>query len=114
MDTIKIDIDVEAGEISVFNNGRGIPIEIHDKVCSHLNRSFKTNMNFLNRKEFTSLNSFLATYSPGPTTTMLNAGSQVAATASALSLPTSTPLSSLSRRLTKNPNKSISRPGQAT
>ena len=29
MDTLKINIDVENGEISVYNNGRGIPIEIH-------------------------------------------------------------------------------------
>lgn len=31
MDEIKITIDREAGEISVWNNGRGIPIEIHSK-----------------------------------------------------------------------------------
>ncbi|KAL8775572.1 MAG: hypothetical protein Q9209_000068 [Squamulea sp. 1 TL-2023] len=31
MDTIKVTIDREEGEISVWNNGRGIPIEIHDK-----------------------------------------------------------------------------------
>jgi DNA topoisomerase II len=31
MDTIKVDIDVDAGTISVFNNGRGIPIEMHSK-----------------------------------------------------------------------------------
>ncbi|KAH9037042.1 DNA topoisomerase [Lactarius hengduanensis] len=31
MDTLKIDIDVENGTISVYNNGRGIPIEIHSK-----------------------------------------------------------------------------------
>lgn len=31
MDTLKIDIDVDAGTISVFNNGRGIPIEMHSK-----------------------------------------------------------------------------------
>lgn len=29
MDTLKVNIDVEANTISVFNNGRGIPIEIH-------------------------------------------------------------------------------------
>ncbi|KIM84751.1 hypothetical protein PILCRDRAFT_780689 [Piloderma croceum F 1598] len=29
MDTLKVNIDVENGEISVYNNGRGIPIEIH-------------------------------------------------------------------------------------
>ncbi|KAH8689414.1 DNA topoisomerase II [Talaromyces proteolyticus] len=31
MDEIKITIDRESGEISVWNNGRGIPIEIHPK-----------------------------------------------------------------------------------
>ncbi|KAF8604983.1 DNA topoisomerase II [Ceratobasidium sp. AG-I] len=31
MDTIKVDIDVDAGVISVYNNGKGIPIEIHSK-----------------------------------------------------------------------------------
>src|SRR6266702_4213100 len=31
MDTLKIAIDVENGTISVYNNGRGIPIEIHSK-----------------------------------------------------------------------------------
>ncbi|KAI9851616.1 MAG: DNA topoisomerase 2 [Thelocarpon superellum] len=31
MDAIKVTIDREKGEISVWNNGRGIPIEIHQK-----------------------------------------------------------------------------------
>ena len=31
MDTIKVNIDKSKGEISVWNNGRGIPVEIHDK-----------------------------------------------------------------------------------
>ena len=31
MDTIKVKIDREKGEISVMNNGRGIPIEIHEE-----------------------------------------------------------------------------------
>jgi len=31
MDTIKIEIDKENGMISVFNNGKGIPVEIHKK-----------------------------------------------------------------------------------
>ena len=30
MDTIKVVMDREKGEISVWNNGRGIPIEIHE------------------------------------------------------------------------------------
>lgn len=30
MDTIKVTVDREKGEISVYNNGRGIPIEIHE------------------------------------------------------------------------------------
>ncbi|KAG0208879.1 DNA topoisomerase 2 [Mortierella sp. GBA30] len=31
MDTIKIDVDKENGQISVYNNGRGIPVEMHKK-----------------------------------------------------------------------------------
>ncbi|PBL01342.1 type II DNA topoisomerase [Armillaria gallica] len=31
MDTIKVNIDVEEGTISVYNNGRGIPIEMHSQ-----------------------------------------------------------------------------------
>ena len=31
MDTIKVSIDRTTGQMSVFNNGRGIPIEIHEK-----------------------------------------------------------------------------------
>jgi DNA topoisomerase-2 len=31
MDTFKVTIDREAKSISVMNNGRGIPIEIHSK-----------------------------------------------------------------------------------
>ena len=31
MDTIKVNIDVEACTISVYNNGRGIPIEMHSQ-----------------------------------------------------------------------------------
>ena len=34
MDEIKVTVDRESGEISVWNNGRGIPIEIH-KVRQH-------------------------------------------------------------------------------
>lgn len=30
MDTVKVTVDREKGEISVWNNGRGIPIEIHE------------------------------------------------------------------------------------
>jgi DNA topoisomerase-2 len=30
MDTLKVNIDVEEGTISVYNNGRGIPIAIHE------------------------------------------------------------------------------------
>lgn len=32
MSEIRITVDREAGEISVWNNGRGIPVEIHS-VC---------------------------------------------------------------------------------
>lgn len=31
MDTLKVNINVEEGTISVYNNGRGIPIEIHSR-----------------------------------------------------------------------------------
>ncbi len=31
MDTIKVSIDREAGAITIYNNGKGIPIEIHEK-----------------------------------------------------------------------------------
>ncbi|KAG0365746.1 DNA topoisomerase [Gamsiella multidivaricata] len=31
MDTIKVNIDKENGQISVYNNGKGIPVEIHKK-----------------------------------------------------------------------------------
>ena len=31
IDTLKVNIDVDEGIISVYNNGRGIPIEIHSK-----------------------------------------------------------------------------------
>ena len=31
MDSFKVNIDTENNVISVFNNGRGIPIEIHSK-----------------------------------------------------------------------------------
>ena len=31
MDTVKVTVDREKGEISVWNNGRGIPIEMHQK-----------------------------------------------------------------------------------
>lgn len=31
MNQFKVTIDKEAGSITVFNNGRGIPIEIHKK-----------------------------------------------------------------------------------
>ena len=31
MDTIKVNIDVQEGSISVYNNGKGIPIEVHSE-----------------------------------------------------------------------------------
>src|SRR5882757_2056553 len=31
MDTLKVTIDLEQSMISVYNNGRGIPIEIHSR-----------------------------------------------------------------------------------
>ena len=32
MDTIKVNVDRENGQISIYNNGRGIPIEIHQVI----------------------------------------------------------------------------------
>lgn len=32
MDTLKVTIDRENNEVSVFNNGRGIPIELHEVI----------------------------------------------------------------------------------
>jgi len=31
MDTIKVNIDREKNQISVYNNGKGIPVEMHSK-----------------------------------------------------------------------------------
>lgn len=31
MDTLKVDIDPVGGQICIYNNGRGIPVEIHVK-----------------------------------------------------------------------------------
>jgi DNA topoisomerase-2 len=31
MDTIKVSIDREKNQISVYNNGKGIPVEMHKK-----------------------------------------------------------------------------------
>lgn len=39
MDHIKVTVDRENGSISIYNNGRGIPIEIHEvspKTYLHL------------------------------------------------------------------------------
>lgn len=36
MDTLKVEIDKENNTISVFNNGRGIPVEIHPKEKVHV------------------------------------------------------------------------------
>lgn len=33
MDTIKVAVNRAKGEICVYNNGRGIPIEIHEVSC---------------------------------------------------------------------------------
>ena len=39
MDEIRITLDRENGEIGVWNNGKGIPIEIHE-VCANLGNYF--------------------------------------------------------------------------
>lgn len=31
MDTLNVDIDTESNTISIYNNGRGIPVEVHEK-----------------------------------------------------------------------------------
>ena len=36
MDAVKVTVSRETGEISVYNNGRGIPIEIHEKEQIHI------------------------------------------------------------------------------
>ena len=36
MDTLKVTIDVEEGTISVYNNGRGIPIALHETENMHI------------------------------------------------------------------------------
>lgn len=36
MDTIRVNIDVEECTISVYNNGRGIPIEVHSREKMHI------------------------------------------------------------------------------
>lgn len=37
METIKVTVNREKGEISVFNDGRGIPIEIHEASAQKAN-----------------------------------------------------------------------------
>ena len=41
MDTIKIDINPQQNEIKIYNNGRGIPIEMHkeEKMCDFFSLS---------------------------------------------------------------------------
>ena len=50
MDTIKVTVDREKGEISVWNNGKGIPIEIHEvsKSCDAYGAA--TDCNYRRRK----------------------------------------------------------------
>lgn len=37
MDTLKVTVDRESNTISVYNNGRGIPIEIHEVLTQFSN-----------------------------------------------------------------------------
>lgn len=54
MDTIKVVVNRAKGEISVYNNGRGIPIEIHE-VSVSLSIFFEQAVTSPNRKrKFTS------------------------------------------------------------
>lgn len=48
MDTVKVTVDREKGEISVWNNGRGIPIEIHE--ASSISTEVTLSANVLRRK----------------------------------------------------------------
>ena len=41
MDSIKVTVDRGSGEISVYNNGRGIPIEIHEVSTILCNANFR-------------------------------------------------------------------------
>ena len=50
MDTIKVTIDREKGEISVYNNGRGIPIEIHE-VRVHILPPFHRSLTTLQKEK---------------------------------------------------------------
>lgn len=52
MDEIRITLDREAGEISVWNNGRGIPVEIHSvsHESSMKNRSGTDKKQYRKRK----------------------------------------------------------------
>ncbi|CAI2176799.1 19433_t:CDS:2 [Funneliformis geosporum] len=45
MNFIKVDIDKEGGQISIFNNGKGIPIEMHNdqKIYVHVPQLHLTN-----------------------------------------------------------------------
>ena len=55
MDTIKVVVDRAKGQISVYNNGRGIPIEIHE-VRIPQDGSFEQVVTSANRRrKFTSL-----------------------------------------------------------
>lgn len=48
MNLIKVDIDEEGGQISIFNNGKGIPIEMHNVGKSmYLNSSFRSFLHLL-------------------------------------------------------------------
>ncbi len=55
MNTIKVTVDREKGEISVWNNGRGIPIEIHAVRDVVTMNDPGTVLTTCRKREFTSL-----------------------------------------------------------
>ena len=55
MDTIKVVIDRERGRISVYNNGRGIPVEIHEVIFYYLHHHIHWLMQKYRKRESTFL-----------------------------------------------------------
>src|SRR6201999_641068 len=58
MDEMRVTVNRESGEISVWNNGRGIPIEIH-KVMERLTVNFVCSLTiYIERRHLHSRNDF--------------------------------------------------------
>jgi len=73
MDTLKVTVDKATNTISVYNNGRGIPIEIHSVChlsdCSYL-KSRRIYSQPRRKRKFMFRSWSLVTFSPLPTMTM--------------------------------------------